>query len=655
MNLRRISSQRADVEDVFSRKWQLLLSFFLALLIFCQQVLLNTAVTSAFLLNLLENTLLFLFLFEGAKWIQYLVEKRFSLFEKTHQHIALSILSAYVFASVTMAVLAYLFHRMLSRALPSGSQLLLEIFIAFLLTLGALAVINISRRFESIKRNERLATQVRMEKYFETLLDNLEDVVQVVNAQNKVIYTSTSVESATGYTVDEIRDREPLFMIHRDDEHLRVNLMNDIKGDSHGSDKLRLRIVTKSQEIKYMDLRTVSAKLNSKMKGTILTLTDVSAEVSQQDILKRQREQYRFLLEVSKSFLKNDFRDSLEETLKNLGKVASVDRVYVYQLNKVMEKYECLHEWRRPDGERFPSLYYNTGLSMHGLDWMTSKLEKGEVIAIEHLEDMPLEAKRLREVFESDSTLSILLIPMKVNNELIGFLGYDTVLKTKHWNDEDITLLQICNEIVTSALIRKNTENEEREKGMALAQLESLKNQVNPHFLFNSLNVLSSLVHIDQNLSEKFIDQLAKSYRYLLEQKDMDLVPLKTEMDFMQSFAFLLQIRFEDKLEIKVNIGAQSMNDLVAPLTLQLLIENAVKHNIVSKTEPLIIEISDSPEGYLTVKNNLQLRLQQTPSTGLGLKNIIERYRLLSDRMPEFRISNNSYVAKIPLIKTAEK
>jgi hypothetical protein len=184
----------------------------------------------------------------------------------------------------------------------------------------------------------------------------------------------------------------------------------------------------------------------------------------------------------------------------------------------------------------------------------------------------------------------------------------------------------------------------------AKAQFESLKTQINPHFLFNSLNVLSSLVHVDPNLAEKFIDQLAHAYRYLLEQKENELVSLKTELDFVDAFKFLLLIRFEDKLAIDIRLPATLLSAKIAPLTLQLLIENAVKHNRLSTEEPLKIHIFANEDNELVVQNNLQLRNKEVPSTGLGLKNIQQRYALLSNRPTSFRIENDTYVAKIPLL-----
>lgn len=188
------------------------------------------------------------------------------------------------------------------------------------------------------------------------------------------------------------------------------------------------------------------------------------------------------------------------------------------------------------------------------------------------------------------------------------------------------------------------------QKEIAQAQYEGLKNQVNPHFLFNSLNVLSSLVHIDSNLSEKFIDQLAKSYRYVLEQRDQELVTLKTEIDFIHSFTFLLKIRFEEKLKVNITIPAEKLSYFIPPLTLQLLIENTVKHNILSTEKPLTVDILVDEDDYLIVKNNIQLRAQEFASTGVGLKNITSRFSYFTTKKVNFELTETSYIAKVPLL-----
>ncbi|MBD2701331.1 histidine kinase [Spirosoma sp. BT702] len=191
---------------------------------------------------------------------------------------------------------------------------------------------------------------------------------------------------------------------------------------------------------------------------------------------------------------------------------------------------------------------------------------------------------------------------------------------------------------------------ERLEKENLQAQFAALKSQVNPHFLFNSLSILSSLVHADPELSEKFIDQLSRAYRYILEQKDNERVLLKTELEFIQAYRFLLNIRFENKFDIAIDVPKDAQNRYsIAPLTLQLLVENAVKHNRMSAKEPLHVSIQ--LEGNcLVVKNNLQQRPQTEASTGVGLQNIINRYALLTDEPVWVGESDGNFVVKIPLL-----
>lgn len=191
---------------------------------------------------------------------------------------------------------------------------------------------------------------------------------------------------------------------------------------------------------------------------------------------------------------------------------------------------------------------------------------------------------------------------------------------------------------------------ERLEKENVQAQFAALKSQVNPHFLFNSLSILSSLVHTDAELSEKFIDQLSRAYRYILEQKDNERVLLKTELEFIQAYRFLLNIRFENKFDVVVNVPDADQNRYsIAPLTLQLLVENAVKHNRMSAKEPLRVQIGLEGD-CLVVCNNRQLRPQSEASTGVGLQNIINRYALLTDRPVWIGENDGSFMVKIPLL-----
>ena len=189
-------------------------------------------------------------------------------------------------------------------------------------------------------------------------------------------------------------------------------------------------------------------------------------------------------------------------------------------------------------------------------------------------------------------------------------------------------------------------------KQHAEARFEALRNQINPHFLFNSFNALSTLVHKDANTAEAFINQLSKVYRYLLYNQDNRLVQLVEELAFIESYVFLLKIRFKDNLAIDINLPQACQNVYIAPATLQLLIENAIKHNIVSKVNPLHVEVFLDTE-LLVVRNNKQLKELEEPSTNLGLENIRERYRHLHQGSEAMVVEDNDgfFTVKIPLIR----
>lgn len=182
------------------------------------------------------------------------------------------------------------------------------------------------------------------------------------------------------------------------------------------------------------------------------------------------------------------------------------------------------------------------------------------------------------------------------------------------------------------------------------SQFDVLRQQVNPHFLFNSLNVLTSLIKIEPDLAEQFSEHLSKVYRYVLENKDNELVDLSTELRFLDAYIFLLNIRFVDKIKVNINIPNEKLSAQLIPLAVQLLIENAIKHNIMTKCNPLVIDIFIDENNYLNIINNLQERPSQVVSTGIGLKNIENRYLLLNNTRPIFEKSESQFMAKVPLV-----
>jgi sensor histidine kinase YesM len=201
---------------------------------------------------------------------------------------------------------------------------------------------------------------------------------------------------------------------------------------------------------------------------------------------------------------------------------------------------------------------------------------------------------------------------------------------------------------IESRQARQIAENLQEE--LSQIRFEVLKSQINPHFMFNSLNVLSGLISVDVVKAQLFIDEFSQIYRYVLETIEQPVVTLSKELEFMRSYLFLQQIRYGENLTFTVNIPAGLLPMVVPPLSLQVLLENAIKHNIINESKPLKIEIF-SEDCYLIVKNNIQPKISGA-STGLGLKNLVKRYALISKLETSFQVINSHYVAKIPLINT---
>jgi hypothetical protein len=192
----------------------------------------------------------------------------------------------------------------------------------------------------------------------------------------------------------------------------------------------------------------------------------------------------------------------------------------------------------------------------------------------------------------------------------------------------------------TEALARENVQS----------QLETLKNQLDPHFLFNSLNTLASLIDEENKPAQAYLDNLADVYRYVLVNRNKNTVTLDEEMQFLDAYIYLNKMRFRENLQVEKHISAQAYQQQVAPLSLQMLIENAIKHNIVSKDKPLKIKISEDKKGYLQIENNVQEKKIFEKSTKVGLQNIINRYKLLSDRQVEITNHANYFKVSIPLL-----
>jgi LytS/YehU family sensor histidine kinase len=192
-------------------------------------------------------------------------------------------------------------------------------------------------------------------------------------------------------------------------------------------------------------------------------------------------------------------------------------------------------------------------------------------------------------------------------------------------------------------------ETVRQERKQIELQFKALKSQLSPHFLFNSLNTISSLVFKDKTKAEGFIRKLAEMYQYTLQSYQTQLISLREELDFVNSYQYLLQTRFGTKFQCTIEIDEELLASHIPPLTLQMLLENAVKHNVLSEEDPLKVQVT-SDKKYIIVKNNITKKPQKVSSFQIGLKNINARYLLL--REEGIAVSNGeSFEVKIPLIR----
>lgn len=187
-------------------------------------------------------------------------------------------------------------------------------------------------------------------------------------------------------------------------------------------------------------------------------------------------------------------------------------------------------------------------------------------------------------------------------------------------------------------------------KARMQVELDALRQQVNPHFLFNSLNSLISLIDEDPRQASAFAEELSTVYRYLLRSNDAPLVPLTSELDFVGSYYHLLKTRHGNAIEIVTRIDPDLEERQIPPLTLQLLIENAVKHNVILPEQPLRIELRTPDRQHLLVSNNLQRKPSRAISNGVGLSNIISKYQMLNQPAPTIEDNGREFRVTLPLV-----
>lgn len=260
------------------------------------------------------------------------------------------------------------------------------------------------------------------------------------------------------------------------------------------------------------------------------------------------------------------------------------------------------------------------------------------------------------------SVLMLLFTP--VSSLLVGYLLEDyCLMRQLGIPEDDIITFSLNSSIFTTVAItaiyevvyfmqqlkESLTRSEELKREGLRAELNALKTQVNPHFLFNNLNTLCAIIPEDPEKAVTFVEQLSKVYRYILEVRDEKTIPLEEEMQILQAYAFLLNTRFGNNFQLNINIANDELKTRVVPFSLQLLVENALKHNVVSRENPLLITVT-TQEGQLIVRNTIQKKQQVEKSTGIGLMNIRNRYKLLTEKLVTVTETPQHFIVSLPLI-----
>lgn len=237
-------------------------------------------------------------------------------------------------------------------------------------------------------------------------------------------------------------------------------------------------------------------------------------------------------------------------------------------------------------------------------------------------------------------------------------LGFDTPMKIFMYKQNLLFSLMIalCMNVVHIGMILfqrwkdAHSEAENLQRVHLESQNLALRQQIDPHFLFNSLNTLSAIIEDEPKMAVRFVQHLSEVYRYVLQSKNRISVSLQEEIEFVQAYAHLLELRFGENIEISIPSVDTTQNVVLPPLAIQLCIENAVKHNIISKSKPLSIVIKIDNETII-VENSLQTRSSEQPSTKIGLRTIRNHYSALTERAVTFTKTDSTFIVKLPLLR----
>ncbi|SNR15766.1 sensor histidine kinase [Tenacibaculum jejuense] len=277
--------------------------------------------------------------------------------------------------------------------------------------------------------------------------------------------------------------------------------------------------------------------------------------------------------------------------------------------------------------------------------------------------DFKDDTKRITALFIAIIAV-ILLVDFSGGNFLTFFFSLFGMVSTYSMNFKvllPIIIIVVMDMAIYEAIyyyvrLKKSIREEEQTKQVMIqAQLDTLTNQAKPHFLFNSLNTLRDIIDVEDKEDAKvFVDKLSDVYRFILESGNSNLLQLHEELKFVKSYIHIQKERFGDNFLIDWDISEDKLSTMIIPMSLQLLIENAIKHNVVSKAKPLIVSVK-TEGNQLIVSNKIQKKSTQLPSTKIGLKNITRRYSLVSDKAIEINNDGEFFTVILPLLKIQDQ
>lgn len=272
-----------------------------------------------------------------------------------------------------------------------------------------------------------------------------------------------------------------------------------------------------------------------------------------------------------------------------------------------------------------------------------------------------IDATKIRVAYIYTGILFYVVVALLVLNVTINFLMHEDNTWSDFWFGLRVSLIVTL--IILSIYEAKyfyvqwseaSKVAEQLKQENSIAQLEGLKSQINPHFLFNSLNTLSAIIAENQSLAIDFVQKLADVYRYILNVKDKQTVPLATELGCVEAYVFLLKIRYEHLFQVEISVDESKKDWHIPPVSLQMLVENAIKHNVISREHPLFLKIY-TQEDYLLVENNFQPKMDMGTSNGIGLQNIKSRYSYLTDRPMWVENDQSQFKVHLPLLDLKDK